>query len=283
MKKQWNTSNGDIIKFLSVYLFSALLLFFMRLFLYEYIAPFTLTIAVLVMAAGFTFCFGKNAWISLYGGESIKLSKRRAAVFSSLIFASGILIAVPLIYFGDYVSDISGMFYSKEGLFGENFVFSLIFTVIIPAVFIELVLRRTICNIIAKRFDGIVYYIVSSLFFALFFLDVTFFLPMFVMCTVFTFIEKIMKNTVFTVSCSVVWGFILYFFNFMFSLDGDGVRNLGIVGIFGMLFMFSSVAAAVLYIVSRCINKRKASYIEIATISIFIVLAFIIGCVMTSI
>lgn len=283
MKKQCNTSKGDIIKFLSIYLVSALLLFVMRLFLYEYIAPFILTIALSIMSFGFLVCFGKNAVISSCDGIGQKLSKRRAAVFSSLIFASGILIALPLIYMGDYISDISGMFYSKEGLFGSNFILSLIFTVVIPAFLLELVFRRTICNIFAKRFSGMWYYIISSSFFALFFLDVTFFLSMFVMCAVLTFVEKVMKNTVFSVICSVVWGFILYFFNFMLSLDGDGVRNLGLVGIIGMFLTFSSVAAAVLYIVSRRISGENASYIEITTVSILIVLMFITGCILTSI
>jgi EamA domain-containing membrane protein RarD len=102
------------------------------------------------------------------------------------------------------------------------------------------------------------------------------------MCIIFALIEKVAKSRVLSVSCSLIWGMILYFFGFMLSLDKDGVNNLGFVGIFGMFFMFSAVAATVLYIVFRQLTKSKASYVEITTVAVLIGLTFIIGCVMTS-
>lgn len=272
---------SDVIKFLSVYVVCALLLFVFRFFLNQYLGKFALGTVLLIFSLSMLALFGVRCIRPIE--EKGAVSTVKSKILAVLVFASGVLISIPLLYLGDYISTKSGFFYNNQTVFNGSIVFFIVFVWVIPSVLFDLCFKRIVCNIMAPRQSAWSSRLVLSSLCAIFFFDITLFFSTFVMAGFLMAVQRISSSAPWSVGCSLVWGAVVCFFCYMFYIDANGVQSMGIVGILGMLLIFTSVAAVILCVVRPFISSFKPSYIEVISVGILILIMFIVGCVLTSV
>ncbi len=271
--------DGETIAFVFIYFVWAALMLVLRILL-PVVSPYCTTVAMLGFVITTYFVIGKDGIPSV----SFKFSKknRRDILSACMTFSAGIIISIPLLYLGDFLCESSLLGYNTEMFYGDNFIVSAVFNIFAASVLQELFFRR----IIFKRMDlikgGFVSSLISALMFSIFFLDLYSFAGLTVMALILEKVRKKANSNSVSVSCSIIFNAIFFFFGYMLSIDNDGAVNMGAAGILGMIFTFASVGFTVLYLVNRKDLKERVSLIEGVTVVIILLMAFVVGCILTS-
>lgn len=210
-----------------------------------------------------------------------KLRFNGRAIYSTLIFSAWLLVAIPMMLLGDYLASVSGLGYDV-GFLGNGLGNLVLWVgVILSAVAYEVFFRGVIYSGFSKVLKSTKSMLVTSMSFAVFFLDIRLIFPLFLLNIALTMIGVISNKHRYLFSL-IAPAFIVVFLS-LISGENAGALFYGLPNIVGMLFIFTSISLGLCYGVHKKYNETKSSYIEILTVSIVLIFFILIGSLIITI
>ena len=263
-----NSDKKKLYLGLIVYVVTMAMLLISRLFDFYELWTFCLTALILTL-----FCICTGSWRA---EEEIKLKERQRRIYSALVFTSWLLVAVPLILLGDYVTGKTmlgwDVAFLSQGFSAPVLWIGSVFSAIAYEMFFRGFIYRAFSGIIGKKAGAVV----SCLCFTMFFMDLRISLAVLLLNLAQIAIGRISaKNRyLFSVLGAVCIVVILT----VLSGESSGADIVGLWNIIGMLLMFTDIAFVIVYMMQKDYSKREASYIETLVVIILAVLVLLIGC-----
>ncbi len=273
-KKGVFTLKQRFLVLLGVYIICMACILLARIFKFHEISVFFGTSVLLFVAS---FIVKEDTVI-----EKVEMKERKKPLFSSLCYSSWVLVAIPLILVGDFLSYKAPIIGYDLSILRQEFSNKAAFIIFaFCGIAYEKFFRRSIFRCVSAIKGKKIAAVASALLFSLYFLDIRLFLSLIPLSLVLTFLSTVSAKYeyIFAAISPYLYMLVLYFLSGEYS----GAENVGAKNIVGMMIMFSSIAAACLYCARNMVKIREISYIERMTVIILVFFALLLGSVIVAI
>ncbi len=264
-----NTNKKKLYSALIIYILSMSLLLVSRLFDFYELWFFIGTSVVMTV-------FSLICKVPQFEDKEKKLGYKGKVTYCSFIFSAWLLLAIPLIFLGDYLVSVSGLGYDIaflwEGL-GNPVLWAAVF---MSAIGYELFFRGVIYDCFSNIFKKKTAMMITSLSFSLLFLDIRIVVTVFLLNIALTAIGVISNK--YRYMFAVISPVFIMMVLGAISGEGAGAHNIGLSNIIGMLMIFSAISFGICYTFYKKYFDRKTTYIEAAVIVIMTVIMLLVGC-----
>ena len=210
-----------------------------------------------------------------YEGGNVIIQEKKKTVYSAMIFSAWFLAAIPLVLFGDYLAEKLDLGYEIGFLSDSLGSIVLWISVAVSSVAYELFFRRSIHGLFSEVGNNRLGAAISSVCFAVYFLDIRLVLAAVLLNYALLNIGYISRKNgiLFSVLSSAAIVLLLT----VISGESAGGVSVGVLDIIGMTFIFGTVAALVLYFARKSLEIEKPSLIEIGVVVLLSAVSLLLG------